>query len=120
VASESPLSNEGWFVLSNRSTPLQDFQFACGIYPAYPEFVKSVEKEAIANVKRLRHHPSLVVFCGNNEDYQQIRQWNIDETLPDPLPARKIYEEILPKVVNDLTEPVIAYHPGSPNKAADR
>jgi beta-mannosidase len=120
VASELPLGGGDWFLLNSRRTLLQDFQFACGIYPAYPEFVKSVEKEAIANVKRLRHHPSLVVFCGNNEDYQQIRQWNIDETLPDPLPARKIYEEVLPKVVNDLTEPVIAYRPGSPNKAADR
>lgn len=99
---------------------LQDFQFACGIYPAYPEFVKSVELEAIANVKRLRHHPSVVVFCGNNEDYQQIRQWNIDETLPDPLPARIIYEKVLPKVVTEHTEPEIAYHPGSPNKAPDR
>ena len=82
--------------------------------------MKSVEQEAIANVKRLRHHPSLVIFCGNNEDYQQIRQWNIDETLPDPLPARKIYEGVLPRVVRDLTEPEIVYHPGSPNKAADR
>ncbi|KAJ9119092.1 hypothetical protein QFC22_003583 [Naganishia vaughanmartiniae] len=97
----------------------QDFQFACGIYPAYPDFIKSVEKEAIANVKRLRHHPSLIIFCGNNEDYQQIRQWNIDESQADPLPARKIYEELLPKVVAALTDPVIAYHPGSPNKAAD-
>ncbi|KAJ9105971.1 hypothetical protein QFC19_003306 [Naganishia cerealis] len=98
---------------------LADFQFACGIYPAYPDFVKSVEKEAIANVKRLRHHPSLVLFCGNNEDYQQIRQWNIDESQLDPLPARKIYEDLLPKVVAALTDPQIAYHPGSPNKAAD-
>lgn len=79
-----------------------------------------MENEAIANVKRLRHHPSLVIFCGNNEDYQQIRQWNIDETQADPLPARKIYEDLLPKVVARLTDPVIAYHPGSPNKAADR
>lgn len=107
-------------ILYSLTLILQDFQFACGIYPTYPEFVKSVKREAIANVKRLRHHPSIVVFCGNNEDYQQIRQWNIDEALPDPLPARIIYEEVLPKVVTELTEPEIAYHPGSPNKSADR
>lgn len=45
----------------------QDFQFSCGIYPAHEEFVESVRVEAVENVKRLRHHPSLVLFCGNNE-----------------------------------------------------
>lgn len=42
--------------------------FACGVYPAHPEFLKSVEAEARDNVTRIRHHPSLVLFCGNNED----------------------------------------------------
>jgi len=34
----------------------QDFQFACGVYPAHKEFLASVKKEAEDNVKRLRHH----------------------------------------------------------------
>ena len=45
----------------------QDFQFACGVYPAFDAFVQSVTAEAEDNVKRLRHHPSLALFCGNNE-----------------------------------------------------
>lgn len=45
----------------------QDFQFACGVYPAHDEFVASVKAEAEDNVTRLRHHPSIVLFCGNNE-----------------------------------------------------
>lgn len=45
----------------------QDFQFACGVYPAHPEFVENVRKEAIYNVDRLKHHPCMAVFCGNNE-----------------------------------------------------
>ena len=45
----------------------QDFQFACGVYPAHPEFVDNVRKEAIYNVNRLKHHPSMALFCGNNE-----------------------------------------------------
>ncbi len=45
----------------------QDFQFACGVYPAFDSFVQSVKAEAEDNVKRLRHHPSLALFCGNNE-----------------------------------------------------
>ena len=45
----------------------QDFQFACGVYPAFDSFVQSVTAEAEDNVRRLRHHPSLALFCGNNE-----------------------------------------------------
>ncbi|EIN13700.1 glycoside hydrolase [Punctularia strigosozonata HHB-11173 SS5] len=90
----------------------QDFQFACGVYPAHDDFVQSVKAEAQVNVKRLRRHPSLALFCGNNEDYQMVLQWgDVAE-----LPARKIYEEVLPSVVTELTDPVnpIPYHRGSP------
>lgn len=44
----------------------QDFQFACGVYPAHDSFVDSVREEAEQNVKRLRHHPAMALFCGNN------------------------------------------------------
>ncbi|KAF9465788.1 glycoside hydrolase superfamily [Collybia nuda] len=88
----------------------QDFQFACGVYPAHREFVSDVRKEAEDNVKRLRHHASIALFCGNNEDYQMVLQWGgINE-----LPARKLYEEVLPDVVAGLTDPPIPYHRGSP------
>jgi beta-mannosidase len=48
----------------------QDFMFACGIYPAPGWFRDSVRAEAEAQVRRLRHHPCLALWCGNNEDYQ--------------------------------------------------
>lgn len=88
----------------------QDFQFACGVYPAYEAFVASVRKEATDNVKRLRHHPSIALFCGNNEDYQMILQWG-DVKL---FPAIKIYEDVLPSIVEALCDPPIPYHRGSP------
>ncbi|KIK67972.1 glycoside hydrolase family 2 protein [Collybiopsis luxurians FD-317 M1] len=88
----------------------QDFQFACGVYPAHDSFVASVRKEAEQNVKRLRHHPAIALFCGNNEDYQMVLQWGDVKDFP----AIKIYEDILPSVVELLTEPVIPYHRGSP------
>ncbi|EIM92628.1 glycoside hydrolase [Stereum hirsutum FP-91666 SS1] len=94
----------------------QDFQFACGVYPAYSEFVESVKKEAEDNVLRLRHHPSVAIFCGNNEDYQMVLQWGgIDQ-----LPARVLYEDVLPSTVERLTSSSssdaqpIPYHRGSP------
>ncbi|KIM32355.1 glycoside hydrolase family 2 protein [Serendipita vermifera MAFF 305830] len=88
----------------------QDFAFACGVYPAHPEFVASVRKEAECNVKRIRHHPSLAILCGNNEDYQQMLQWGVEGGLP----AREIYEKVLPEVVEALTSPCIPYVYGSP------
>jgi hypothetical protein len=36
-------------------------------YPAYDAFVANVKLEAEQNVQRLRHHPSIVIFAGNNE-----------------------------------------------------
>lgn len=106
----------------------QDFQFACGVYPAHDEFIELVKAEAEANVTRLRHHPSLVLWCGNNEgkhsmtynlpaflsmlllDYQQILQWDLKADLP----ARKIYEELLPEIVTRLTGLDVPYWRGSP------
>ncbi len=45
----------------------QDFMFACSMYPGDPAFLQNVEAEAIQNIKRLRKHPSLALWCGNNE-----------------------------------------------------
>ncbi|TEB27325.1 glycoside hydrolase [Coprinellus micaceus] len=88
----------------------QDFQFACGVYPAHDAFVDSVRKEAVYNVNRLKHHPSIALFCGNNEDYQMVLQWGDVAHLP----AVVIYEEVLPQVVDSLTGGSIPYHRGSP------
>ncbi|CAE6497533.1 unnamed protein product [Rhizoctonia solani] len=87
----------------------QDFQFACGQYPAHKEFLANVEAEAEANIKRLRGHPSLALWCGNNEDYQQVFQWGLST-----LPAVVIYEKLLPRVISNLMGDAVPYHRGSP------
>jgi len=56
----------------------QDFMFACGEYPEYSGFIDNVIKEIEYNVGRLRNHPSLAIWCGNNENewgwaMQQLR-----------------------------------------------
>jgi beta-mannosidase len=46
----------------------QDFMFACAPYPGYDEqFLENVKAEAIDNVKRIRNHACLALWCGNNE-----------------------------------------------------
>lgn len=53
----------------------QDFMFACSSYPHDPLFVGRVEAEAEYNIKRLRGHASLAMWCGNNEIYEALRYW---------------------------------------------
>ncbi|MFO7168546.1 MAG: glycoside hydrolase family 2 protein [Chloroflexota bacterium] len=97
----------------------QDFMFACGIYPAQPWFQESVRAEAEAQVRRLRHHACIALWCGNNEDYQIARSRGVyagPHEPPDagsPFPARVIYERLLPEVCARL-DPTRAYWPGSP------
>ncbi|KAL2821842.1 glycoside hydrolase superfamily [Aspergillus cavernicola] len=100
----------------------QDFMFGCGNYPVWPELLESIRQETVFNVQRLRHHPSIVIYVGNNEDYQVQEQANLtyDYSDKDPeswlksdFPARYIYEKLLPEVVAECS-PSVFYHPGSP------
>ncbi|KAH7034707.1 putative beta-mannosidase B [Microdochium trichocladiopsis] len=100
----------------------QDFMFGCGNYPAWPELLDSIKREAEENVKLLRHHPSIVIYAGNNEDYQfaesvdltwDQKNHDAESWLKTNFPARYIYEKILPDVCKDLV-PGTYYHPGSP------
>jgi beta-mannosidase len=45
----------------------QDFMFACALYPGEQAFLQWVQREAAYQIKRLAHHASLALWCGNNE-----------------------------------------------------
>lgn len=100
----------------------QDFMFGCGNYPTWPSILESIRQESIYNVQRLRHHPSIVIWVGNNEDYQVQESegltYNYEDKDPESwlktdFPARYIYEKLLPEVVTEHS-PSTFYHPGSP------
>ncbi|KAL1882115.1 hypothetical protein VTK73DRAFT_2206 [Phialemonium thermophilum] len=100
----------------------QDFMFGCGNYPVWPELMRSIKREAEENVKRLRHHPCIVIWAGNNEDYQYAESafLTYDYADKDPeswlqtdFPARYIYEKLLADVCQKLI-PDTYYHFGSP------
>ncbi|KAK7414438.1 hypothetical protein QQX98_006717 [Neonectria punicea] len=100
----------------------QDFMFACGSYPAWPELRESIHEEAKQNVRRLRHHPSVVIWAGNNEDYQIQEESNLEYNYEDKdteawlagsFPARYYYEHLLPAVVKEEA-PAVPFWPGSP------
>lgn len=100
----------------------QDFMFGCGNYPGFPEYLALVKREAEVNVKLLRHHPSIVIWAGNNEDYQYQESNNLtydfenkdaESWLKTDFPARYIYEKILADACAELI-PDTYYHFGSP------
>lgn len=109
----------------------QDFAFGCGNYPAHiPAFRDSIAAEARYNVHRLHTHPCVVLWAGNNEDYQYAESitpgmLGYDPADTDPaswlasgFPARYLYEHLLPAVVAEYGGGT-AYHPGSPWGGAD-
>lgn len=54
----------------------QDFCFACRPYPFFDDkFSSNVREEIAYNVKRIRNHPSLALWCGNNEIEQMSNTW---------------------------------------------
>jgi len=78
----------------------QDFMFSCSIYPGDAAFRRSVRTEVRHQVRRLRHHACLALWCGNNE----IAQLNtLDRTLPGDLLSnpklRRNYEALFHRIL---------------------
>ncbi|HED36923.1 MAG TPA: glycoside hydrolase family 2 protein, partial [Ignavibacteria bacterium] len=70
----------------------QDFMFACASYPENDDFIKNVIEEIKQNVYRLQTHPSIAIWCGNNENEWS---WYMDnKTDYKEMPGYKIYHKI--------------------------
>ena len=91
----------------------QDFMFACAMYPENDaHYIAEVEAEARYQIRRLRSHPSMALWCGNNEN-QWIHDRTFPERWPEKVPGSLYYDQILPDAVQAL-DGVIPYWPGSP------
>jgi len=93
----------------------QDFMFACAVYPTIDEgWMANVKVEAEQNVRRLRHHPSIALWCGNNE----LEQGLVGDTWGDGHMSwadyGKLFDVLLPDVVRRL-DPHRDYWPCSPH-----
>ncbi|MCS6861936.1 MAG: hypothetical protein NZT92_16645 [Abditibacteriales bacterium] len=90
----------------------QDFPYACAYYPDTGEYAEAARHEATAAVRRLRVHPSLALWCGNNENHQMFHDGWTGKRPPRFL-GEKLYHEILPAVIA-AEDPTRPYVPGSP------
>ncbi|MET9782023.1 glycoside hydrolase family 2 protein [Nocardiopsis alba] len=91
----------------------QDFLFACAAYPEDEPLYSEVEAEAREAVTRLSAHPSLAVWCGNNENLWGHEDWGWKEELDGRPWGAGYYLDLLPRVVAEL-DPTRPYLPGSP------
>ncbi len=89
----------------------QDFMFACGYYPDRQWFTKGIEAEAASIIKRLRNHPCLTIWCGNNEIDRM--HYKNEMGKGKKFYGKAIFHKLLPRLVSEL-DPVIPYIPTTP------
>ncbi|TCO10556.1 beta-mannosidase [Natronoflexus pectinivorans] len=107
----------------------QDFMFACNLQPGDEAHLENIRKEAVYNVKRLRNHACIALWCGNNENLHGWHEWGWKEMYtPEERDFmwrtyERIWDEILPEVVAKY-DPKNSYWASSPmaygNQKADR
>ena len=101
----------------------QDFMFACSLYPVEGHLAESIASEAEYNIRRLRNHACIAVWCGNNECNDAWHGWGWDQRYTkqghpeyDRIIGEqfdRLYYEILPQAVEKFA-PGAAYRPSSP------
>jgi beta-mannosidase len=89
----------------------QDFMFACGFYPEQEEFLENIDKEIQQIVERLQHHPSIALWCGNNEN-EWMWYGDYDKNI-STMPGNKIYHKTIPGILAKV-DPRRPYWPSSP------
>ena len=91
-----------------------DFKFSCTTYPAFDDkFLANVTAEARDNLKRLRHHPSIAVWCGNNEImFFRDKKWSDKKMSEDDY--YKLFRDTLGNQARELA-PQTDFVTGSPD-----
>jgi len=99
----------------------QDFMFAGSLYPDDAEFKENVKQEVIQNMKRLRGHPSIALWCGNNEidvawnnwGWQKQYGYSSDDSTQIWDNYLSIFHQLIPELVKKYN-PQIVYTPSTP------
>jgi beta-mannosidase len=93
-----------------------DCKFACAAYPAFDEkFMENVRLEVRDNLQRLRHHPCIAVWCGNNEI--SLSWWEGPTWGPNRMSTAdydKLFKDLIAQQVQELV-PQANYVSGSPD-----
>ena len=96
----------------------QDFMFACASYELDESFERSISAEIRDNVRRIRHHACLGIWCGNNEMETQTLDGAWQPSIKQKCDYIKIFEYIIPKILEE-EDPVTFYWPSSPSSGGN-
>ncbi|MCL2811003.1 MAG: beta-mannosidase [Clostridia bacterium] len=92
----------------------QDLMFACSLYPDDQEwFLRECEREIHYQAKRLRHHPCLALWCGNNENQSIFERYFAGMETGAATGGLVIYNQLAPSILRDIS-PEIPYWRSSP------
>ena len=92
----------------------QDFMFACAVYDLSEDFERNIRAELADNIKRLRHHACLGLWCGNNEMEMFVDMGTWVSSPKQKADYIKMYEYIFPQVLKEH-DPGAFYWPASPS-----
>ncbi len=100
----------------------QDVMFACAMYPGDTAFVENVKQEVAQQARRLRNHPCLALWCGNNEVDEGWHNWgwqkHYNYSAKDSATIwnnyKALFHEAIPGVLKQY-DPHTAYWPSSPS-----
>ena len=94
----------------------QDFMFSCSVYPGDEEFVENVRREVVDNIRRIRHHPCLALWCGNNELEWGWVEWGWSQGMTEKhrQDYDRMFHHLLPEIVA-AEDPDTPYWPSSPS-----
>lgn len=92
----------------------QDAMFACALYDLTPEFARNVKAELRDNVRRLRHHASLALWCANNEMEQLVERNDYGNTPKLTADYIRLYEYLEPELLRQ-EDPQTFFWPSSPS-----
>ncbi len=81
-----------------------DFMFACSMYPGDEAFIQNVSAEATEQVKRLRNHPCMALWCGNNENAEGWERWGWKSGIKPVEVAilQKGYDDVFKKLLPEI------------------
>lgn len=91
-----------------------DHLFACAVYDFNDEFKENITEEIIQNTKRIRHHASLGLWCGNNEMETAWVDWGIKDPLKFKADYIKQFEVLMPEI-SKAVDPNTFYWLASPS-----
>ncbi|WP_455383055.1 glycoside hydrolase family 2 protein, partial [Salinispira pacifica] len=114
--------NDAFYEICDRKGILlwHDMMFSCSLYPSDRWFLDSVREEIAHQVKRLMHHASIALWCGNNEDVGAMTWFDVSRNDPGRylVDYDRLNEGVVGNTIREI-DPGRPWWPSSPSAGPD-